>query len=74
MRLQAMDEQGIDVEALSINPNWYKLDRDLAKQVCQVQNEKLAEACAEQPRPLRRLRHGGAAASRTSPPSSSRRA
>ena len=31
VRLQAMDEQGIDVEALSINPNWYKLDRDLAK-------------------------------------------
>src|SRR3954462_6849306 len=31
VRLQAMDEQGIDVEALSINPNWYKTDRDLAK-------------------------------------------
>src|SRR5512132_2188645 len=26
-RLRAMDEQGIDVEALSINPNWYKADR-----------------------------------------------
>jgi aminocarboxymuconate-semialdehyde decarboxylase len=44
-----MDEQGIDVEALSINPNWYKLDRDLAKQVCQLQNEKLAAACAANP-------------------------
>ena len=50
VRLQAMDEQGIDVEALSINPSWYKLDRDLAKQVCQVQNEKLAEACAANPK------------------------
>jgi aminocarboxymuconate-semialdehyde decarboxylase len=49
VRLQAMDEQGIDVEALSINPNWYKLDRDLAKQVCQIQNEKLAAACAANP-------------------------
>src|SRR5262245_16362003 len=49
VRLAAMDEQGIDVEALSINPNWYKLDRDLAKQVCQVQNEKLAAACAANP-------------------------
>jgi aminocarboxymuconate-semialdehyde decarboxylase len=49
VRLQAMDEQGIDVEALSINPNWYKLDRDLAKQVCQLQNEKLAAACAANP-------------------------
>ena len=42
VRLQAMDEQGIDVQALSINPNWYKADRDLAKQVCAIQNEKLA--------------------------------
>ena len=49
VRLSAMDEQGIDVEALSINPSWYKLDRDLAKQVCQLQNEKLAAACAANP-------------------------
>ena len=49
VRLRAMDEQGIDVQALSINPNWYKADRDLAKQVIQVQNEKLAEACAANP-------------------------
>jgi aminocarboxymuconate-semialdehyde decarboxylase len=49
VRLAAMDEQGIDVEALSINPNWYKLDRDLAKQVCGIQNEKLAAACAANP-------------------------
>src|SRR5213080_3205601 len=48
-RLRAMDEQGIDVEALSINPNWYETDRDLARQVIQVQNEKLAEACAANP-------------------------
>ena len=49
VRLQAMDEQGIDVEALSINPNWYKVDRDLAKQVIQIQNEKLAAVCAANP-------------------------
>ena len=49
VRLRAMDEQGIDVQALSINPNWYKADRDLAKQICQIQNEKLAEACAANP-------------------------
>jgi aminocarboxymuconate-semialdehyde decarboxylase len=49
VRLQAMDEQGIDVEALSINPNWYKTDRDLAKQIIKIQNEKLAEACAAHP-------------------------
>src|SRR5882672_979527 len=48
-RIRAMDEQGIDVEALSINPYWYKAERDLAKQVCQIQNEKLAAACAANP-------------------------
>src|SRR5579862_9383343 len=29
-RLRIMDEQGIDVEALSINPFWYAADHDLA--------------------------------------------
>ena len=28
-RLKIMDEQGIDVQALSINPNWYRTERDL---------------------------------------------
>ena len=49
VRLRAMDEQGIDVQALSINPNWYKADRDLARQIIKVQNEKLAETCAANP-------------------------
>jgi len=48
-RIRAMDEQGIDVEALSINPYWYKTERDLARQICKIQNEKLAEACAANP-------------------------
>src|SRR2546426_2875840 len=48
-RIRAMDEQGVDVEALSINPYWYKADRDVARQVIRVQNEKLAEACAANP-------------------------
>ena len=45
-RLRAMDEQGIDVEALSINPYWYPADRDVATQLIRTQNEKLAEFCA----------------------------
>jgi aminocarboxymuconate-semialdehyde decarboxylase len=49
LRLKAMDEQGIDVEALSINPNWYKVDRDVAAQVIKIQNEKLADVCAKNP-------------------------
>jgi aminocarboxymuconate-semialdehyde decarboxylase len=49
-RIKAMDEQGIDTEALSINPIfWYKAEPDLAAQVVKLQNEKLAEICAAQP-------------------------
>jgi aminocarboxymuconate-semialdehyde decarboxylase len=48
-RLGIMDEQGIDVEALSINPFWYGAERDLARQIIQVQNEKLAALCATHP-------------------------
>jgi aminocarboxymuconate-semialdehyde decarboxylase len=44
-----MDEQGIDMEALSINPYWYKADPDLARRIITIQNEKLAEACAANP-------------------------
>jgi aminocarboxymuconate-semialdehyde decarboxylase len=44
-RLQDMDAQGIDVEALSINPYWYEADRDTAAKVITVQNEALAEFC-----------------------------
>ena len=45
-RLAAMDAQGIDVAVLSINPNWYDADRDLAAQVIAVQNEAMAAFCA----------------------------
>jgi aminocarboxymuconate-semialdehyde decarboxylase len=48
-RLPQMDAQGIDVEALSINPYWYTAERDLARQIITIQNEKLAEFCAAQP-------------------------
>jgi aminocarboxymuconate-semialdehyde decarboxylase len=49
-RLAAMDAQGIDIEALSINPNWYRVsERDLAAQIIAIQNEALAEACAANP-------------------------
>ena len=48
-RIRAMDEQGIDVEALSINPYWYSADRDVASKLIQLQNETLAEICAAQP-------------------------
>ncbi|HKB09701.1 MAG TPA: amidohydrolase family protein [Vicinamibacterales bacterium] len=45
-RLAAMDAQGIDVAVLSINPNWYDADRDLAANVIALQNEAMAAFCA----------------------------
>src|SRR6185312_13562635 len=48
-RLRVMDAQGIDMEALSINPIWYTLERDLVTKVVSVQNEKLAELSAANP-------------------------
>src|ERR1041385_5823113 len=44
-----MDEEGIDIEGLSINPYWYKADRDVAAALIKLQNEKLAELVAAQP-------------------------
>ncbi len=48
-RLAAMDAMGIDMEVLSINPFWYRKERDLAADIVRVQNEKLAELSASRP-------------------------
>ena len=48
-RLKGMDAQAIDMEVLSINPFWYRKDRDTAAAIVKVQNEKLAELCASRP-------------------------
>src|SRR3954469_10240697 len=48
-RIKRMDEMGIDVQALSINPTWYELERDLVGRAIDLQNEKLAEICAKEP-------------------------
>jgi aminocarboxymuconate-semialdehyde decarboxylase len=48
-RMREMDAQGIDMEALSINPRWYGAERDLVTQVIKIQNERLAEFCARYP-------------------------
>jgi aminocarboxymuconate-semialdehyde decarboxylase len=48
-RFARMDEWGTDMQALSINPNWYGVDRDVAQKMIQLQNEKLAELCAKYP-------------------------
>jgi aminocarboxymuconate-semialdehyde decarboxylase len=48
-RLAAMDAQGIDVEALSINPYWYRASRDEAAELIRIQNETLVEFRAANP-------------------------
>ncbi len=48
-RIREMDEQGMDVEAISINPFWYKVERDVAEKLIKTQNEKLTELCAAHP-------------------------
>jgi len=48
-RLRDMDVQGIDMEALSINPFWYGADRDTAAEVVRLNNEGLVEICARNP-------------------------
>jgi aminocarboxymuconate-semialdehyde decarboxylase len=48
-RFARMDEWGTDMQALSINPTWYSVERDVVTQVIKLQNEKLAELCAKYP-------------------------
>jgi aminocarboxymuconate-semialdehyde decarboxylase len=44
-----MDAMAIDMEVLSINPFWYRKDRDTAAKIVEIQNEKLAQLCASHP-------------------------
>lgn len=49
-RLRVMDQQGVDVQALSINGYWwYAADRDLAREIVRAQNEGLAKWVAAHP-------------------------
>ena len=41
-RLHALDAQGIDVQVLSVNAFWYSADRELAREIVKVENEKLS--------------------------------
>jgi hypothetical protein len=72
-RIRAMDEQGIDIEALSINPYWYKAERDVAQAVIKMQNENSRSCAPPSPivsSPSRRSR----CSTRISPSGSSKRA
>jgi aminocarboxymuconate-semialdehyde decarboxylase len=49
-RLADMDEMGIDLQVLSINPFWYWADADLARDLIRIQNERISEFCAAHPK------------------------
>ena len=48
-RLQYMDKEGIDYQAINVNAWGYAADRALARDLIQLQNEKIAAAVAAQP-------------------------
>jgi predicted TIM-barrel fold metal-dependent hydrolase len=49
-RLKAMDAQAVDMEVLSVNPFWFRTDRDVAAKICDVNNQKMAEIIASHPK------------------------
>jgi aminocarboxymuconate-semialdehyde decarboxylase len=48
-RLVDMDAQGIDYQAINVNAWGYSADRALARDVIQLQNEKISQWCAAHP-------------------------
>ena len=48
-RLQDMDAQGIDYQAININAWGYSADRTLAREIVKLQNEKISQWCAAHP-------------------------
>jgi aminocarboxymuconate-semialdehyde decarboxylase len=48
-RFSTMDEWGTDMQALSINANWYGVDQNVATKMIEVQNQALAALCAKYP-------------------------
>ena len=55
-RIRQMDAQGIDVEAMSINPFWYKADRDLAEKLIKTAEREACRTVRGASGPLRRFR------------------
>ncbi len=48
-RLRAMDAMGVDMEVLSINPYWYRQDREIAQKIITINNTRLSELCKQHP-------------------------
>ena len=48
-RLQYMDKEGIDYQAINVNAWGYSAERELARDLIKVQNEKISQFCAAHP-------------------------
>jgi aminocarboxymuconate-semialdehyde decarboxylase len=48
-RVVAMEAQGVDMQVLSINPYWYRKDRETAEAICKINNTNLSKLCQENP-------------------------
>ena len=48
-RIAEMDRTGVDYQALSINPYWYRAERDAAAELIRINNETLAQFVAGNP-------------------------
>ena len=48
-RLQYMDKEGIDYQAINVNAWGYSADRALARDLIKLQNEKISQWCAKHP-------------------------
>jgi aminocarboxymuconate-semialdehyde decarboxylase len=48
-RLIDMDAQGIDIQAINVNAWGYSAERALARDVVQLQNERISQWCAKRP-------------------------
>lgn len=48
-RIENMDAKGVDMEVLSVNTFWYSKDKELAVEICRINNSNLAELCEAYP-------------------------
>jgi aminocarboxymuconate-semialdehyde decarboxylase len=48
-RLDSMDAMGVDMQVLSINTFWYQKDRELATEICRINNDNLAKIVSAYP-------------------------
>ena len=48
-RLQYMDKEGIDIQAINVNAWGYSAERELARDLVAIQNERIAAAVAKNP-------------------------